>query len=64
MHAQVSPTVSVVVKLGKKVNPISAEKEDLINRIIHLQNEFDHPSHEDMKKISVTKRQNFINSKF
>ena len=57
-EGKVSTTVSVVAKLarGKETaKPIRADNEGLIDRLIHFQSEFDQPSEDDMKKISVNK---------
>jgi ecdysone receptor len=57
-EGKVSTTVSVVVKSarGKETTKqISADVEDLINRLIYYQAEFELPSEDDMKKISVNK---------
>ncbi len=55
---KVSTTVNVVMKSarGKETTKqISADVEDLINRLIYYQAEFELPSEDDMKKISVNK---------
>ena len=35
------------------VKPLSPEQEELINRLVYFQEEFDQPSEEDLRKISV-----------
>lgn len=34
--------------------PISAEQEELIHRLVYFQNEYEQPSEEDLKRISVS----------
>lgn len=36
------------------VKPISPEQEELINRLVYFQNEYEHPSEEDVKRIIVS----------
>lgn len=36
------------------VKPLSPEQEELIHRLVYFQNEYEHPSEEDIKKISVS----------
>lgn len=38
---------------GLAVKPLSPEQEELINRLVYFQEEFDQPSEEDLRKISV-----------
>lgn len=38
---------------GLVVKPLSPEQEELINRLVYFQEEFDQPSEEDLRKISV-----------
>ncbi len=57
-EGKVSTMVSVVMKSarGKETTKqISADVEDLINRLIYYQAEFEVPSEDDMKNISVNK---------
>lgn len=35
------------------VKPISPEQEELIHRLVYFQNEYEHPSEEDVKRIMV-----------
>jgi len=35
------------------VKPVSPEQEELIHRLVYFQNEFEHPSEEDVKRITV-----------
>ena len=44
------PVVAVVTN---GVKPLSPEQEELINRLVYFQEEFDQPSDEDLRKISV-----------
>ena len=41
------------VSNGLAVKPLSPEQEELINRLVYFQEEFDQPSEEDLRKISV-----------
>lgn len=36
------------------VKPISPEQEELIQRLVYFQNEYEHPSEEDVKRIIVS----------
>ena len=36
------------------VKPISPEQEELIHRLVYFQNEYEHPSEEDVKRILVS----------
>lgn len=36
------------------VKPISPEQEELIHRLVYFQNEYEHPSEEDLKRIIVS----------
>ena len=36
------------------VKPISPEQEELIHRLVYFQNEYEQPSDEDLKRISVS----------
>lgn len=36
------------------MKPISAEQEELIHRLVYFQNEYEQPSEEDLKRISVS----------
>lgn len=36
------------------VKPISPEQEELIHRLVYFQNEYEQPSEEDLKRISVS----------
>lgn len=38
---------------GLVIKPLSPEQEELINRLVYFQEEFDQPSEEDLRKISV-----------
>ena len=40
---------------GLAVKPLSPEQEELINRLVYFQEEFDQPSEEDLRKISVSR---------
>ena len=62
-EAKVSTTVNVVQRSARGQRKVSTVNEELINRLIHIQDEFDQPSSEDMKKISVTNRHIFILNK-
>lgn len=35
------------------IKPLSPEQNELINRLVHFQEEFDQPSEEDLRNISV-----------
>lgn len=37
------------------VKPISPEQEELIHRLVYFQNEYEQPSEEDLKRITVSK---------
>jgi len=37
------------------VKPISPEQEELIHRLVYFQNEYEQPSDEDLKRISVSR---------
>lgn len=39
---------------GLVIKPLSPEQEELINRLVYFQEEFDQPSEEDLRKISVS----------
>lgn len=36
------------------IKPISPEQEELIHRLVYFQNEYEHPSEEDVKRIIVS----------
>lgn len=36
------------------VKPVSPEQEELIHRLVYFQNEFEQPSEEDLKRITVS----------
>ena len=36
------------------VKPISPEQEELIHRLVYFQNEYEHPSEDDVKRIIVS----------
>lgn len=38
------------------VKPISPEQEELIHRLVYFQNEYEQPSDEDLKRISVSRK--------
>nr|BAF49033.1 ecdysone receptor B [Daphnia magna] len=42
------------VSNGSPVKPLSPEQEELINRLVYFQEEFDQPSEEDLRKISTS----------
>jgi hypothetical protein len=48
------------VSNGLAVKPLSPEQEELINRLVYFQEEFDQPSEEDLRKISVRNIKSFI----
>jgi ecdysone receptor len=35
------------------VKPVSPEQEELIHRLVYFQNEYEQPSEEDLKRITV-----------
>ena len=43
---------SVGTPMSSLVKPLSPEQEELINRLVYFQEEFDQPSEEDLRKIS------------
>lgn len=44
------------------VKPISPEQEELIHRLVYFQNEYEHPSEEDVKRIIVSYIRKYISS--
>jgi ecdysone receptor len=36
------------------VKPVSPEQEELIHRLVYFQNEYEQPSEEDLKRITVS----------
>lgn len=54
LDRQSEPEKLMVVRTGLHgVKPLSPEQEELINRLVYFQEEFDQPSEDDMTKISV-----------
>jgi ecdysone receptor len=43
---------SVGTPMSNLIKPLSPEQEELINRLVYFQEEFDQPSEEDLRKIS------------
>ena len=44
-------TETKIVSMTNGSKPVSPEQEELIHRLVYFQNEYEHPSDEDVRKI-------------
>lgn len=49
-----SSSAGITIGSQNGVKPVSPEQEELIHRLVYFQNEFEQPSEEDLKRITVS----------